>query len=364
MAKYAHLNMNSRANQPWTCVPCAVSLPSAEEFEKHCSEVDVAAHRFCAPCNIVFPTLARFHEHYADEHDVEVLVSPEAQKIKKEVAKERREANMTEDDKARQKAAEEQRKLQRQLEKAERKQKEMEQMKKELESKGPVVCVVCSKKFTTPGDYAQHLESGTHSAVKRHHVTQAVHMLDVAPPITLEPSLPYLAGLQDGAGGRTTSTITEYGSVPPSPTTPFTSIPSSPTGSEASSLAGPMVLASSMSTAVFSTDGSHLVSPTGSPFDPAIAYTPNDFAHLGIPYACALCFKTFRNVVQLTAHMNSPVHDPDAFKCPGPKCGRQFALVSGLIQHLESGSCKLASAGEIFERFALLTARFSKYLAV
>lgn len=267
-----------------------------------------------------------------------------------------------------QKAAEEQKKLQKKLEEAKRKRQELEERKKVFESKGPVTCVVCSGKFTTPGDYAQHLESGTHSKIKRHHVTRAVHMLDVVPPITLEPSIPYLAATV--TEGYTTSTITDISSVPSSPATPFSSlsVPTSPTASEADSqeipLTGPMVLASSVSSAAFVASNTHAASQVvGSPFDPAITYTANDFAHLGIPYACALCFKTFRNVVQLTAHMNSPVHDPDSFKCPGPKCGRQFALVSGLIQHLESGTCKLASAGEIFERFALLTARFSKHLA-
>jgi hypothetical protein len=58
--------------------------------------------------------------------------------------------------------------------------------------------------------------------------------------------------------------------------------------------------------------------------------------------------------------MNSPVHDPDAFLCP--KCNKQFVVVSALIQHLESGCCNLASPGEIFSRFALLTARFSRLL--
>ncbi|KAJ3533562.1 hypothetical protein NMY22_g7287 [Coprinellus aureogranulatus] len=58
--------------------------------------------------------------------------------------------------------------------------------------------------------------------------------------------------------------------------------------------------------------------------------------------------------------MNSPVHDPDAFKCPNLKCGRDFALVSGLIQHLESGRCKMASAGEIFERVLLRMSNVQK----
>lgn len=288
------------------------------------------------------------------------LVSPEAKKIKREVAKEKRESKMTEEERARQKAAEEERKQQKGIEEAERRRQEMEQRKKELESKGPVACVVCSKKFATPGDYAQHLESGTHSKIKRHHVTQAVHMLDVVPPITLAPSIPQLSSTE--TGGYTTSTITPFSSVPSSPTGD-TSEAGSPLH-HAGSLAGPVVLASATPSVAFMNHDTHSASSIISPFDPAITYTPNDFAHLGIPYACALCFQTFRTIVQLTAHMNSPVHDPDAFKCPSPKCGRQFALVSGLIQHLESGCCKLASAGEIFERFALLTTRFSKYLAV
>lgn len=89
-------------------------------------------------------------------------------------------------------------------------------------------------------------------------------------------------------------------------------------------------------------------------------YVPEDFTNLGIPYACPICFKTFRTVRSLTEHMNSPVHDPDAFMCP--KCDGRFGYVSALIQHLESGSCKLASHAEIFERFERLTASFSRLL--
>jgi hypothetical protein len=91
-------------------------------------------------------------------------------------------------------------------------------------------------------------------------------------------------------------------------------------------------------------------------------YVPGDFVNQGIPYACPICLKTFRNVFALTSHMNSPVHDPDAFMCP--KCNKNFRLVSGLIQHLEGGSCKLASPAEIYDRFARLTASFSRLLTV
>jgi hypothetical protein len=93
-------------------------------------------------------------------------------------------------------------------------------------------------------------------------------------------------------------------------------------------------------------------------------YVPDDFIHLNVPYACPMCASTFRTVIGLTAHMNSPVHDPKEFFCPNLKCNRQFVVVSALIQHLESGRCGLASMDEIFERFGQITAGISNLLTV
>lgn len=290
-------------------------------------------------------------------------MSPEAAKVRKEVAKEKWEARLSEEAKARLEAAQEEKKLKKdkkKRQKAERKMQGLQNARQVLESMGPVRCQLCSKEFGTPGDYAQHLESGTHPNVKRQNVTQAVNMLGVIPPISLTPSIEFSSSADTGS--VTASTITPFTSPPSSPGTGgFASVAGSPLGGT-TALPGTMIVTSPLSSGIFEAQDTRSVYHTNSPFDPTITYTPNDFLHLGIPYACALCFKTFRDVVQLTAHMNSPVHDPDAFKCPNPKCGQQFALVSGLIQHLESGRCKLASGAEIFERFALMTAKFSKYL--
>ena len=246
---------------------------------------------------------------------------------------------------------------------AERKAQERQALRREIESMGPVQCHLCPMTFKAPAAYAQHLESNSkkHRQINRHHVTQAVQLLDVIPPITLQPSIEYQPSVK-------AESIVSSSSI-----SPFTGAPSSPRtdmeGSwillrDESTTSSPVVLASPASMAsVRGTMDSPTPSAIFSPLHGPKTYTVNDFTSLGIPYACPICLKTFRTVHQLTGHMNSPVHDPDAFKCPKPDCGRQFALVSGLIQHLESGSCKLASAGEIFERFALLTARFSKYLA-
>lgn len=352
-----------RHRRRWVCVPCMVAYPSEISYNQHCNEVDIPAHRYCTPCNILFSALWMYHAHHTDRHNfLTPLVSPEAAKVKEEVARERREVGLSDAEKARREKRRKLQELEEKWQAGESKRREADDLRQELKSMGPVECALCARKFGTPGDYAQHLESGTHHTVKRQNVTQAVHMLDVIPPITLAATIQYPSSAE--SDGYTTSTITPFSSVPSSPIGGASEVELDSPIREVASLAGPVVLASSASSVTFATHDSRIVSPTRSPFEPAIEYTPNDFAHLGIPYACALCFKTFRTVVQLTAHMNSPVHDPDAFKCPGPNCGRQFALVSGLIQHLESGRCKLASAGEIFERFAMLTANFSKYLAV
>ncbi|TEB29282.1 hypothetical protein FA13DRAFT_671935 [Coprinellus micaceus] len=284
---------------------------------------------------------------------------------KKEEAKRKREAERKkEEERKRQEKERKKQEEKRKRQEAERKRQEAERRRQE--SLKPIQCHLCLKRFKTPAAYAQHLESNSrkHPNVKRHHVTQAVHMLDIIPPITLAPSIG--SEYQPSTLGHTES-VTGSSTI-----SPFTSVPSSPrTDADGSwillgdedSVSGSVVLASSVSTAMSRVADSPPPPHTFSPLDEPTTYTPNDFASLGIPYACPICCKTFRTVVRLTHHMNSPVHDPDAFKCPKPECGRQFALVSGLIQHLESGTCKLASAGEIFERFALLTARFSKLLA-
>jgi hypothetical protein len=283
---------------------------------------------------------------------------------KKEAKRKREEERKKEEERKRQEKERKKQEEKRERQEAERERQETERRRQE--SLKPIQCHLCLKRFKTPAAYAQHLESNSrkHPNVKRHHATQAVRMLDIIPPITLAPSIG--SDYQPSTLGHTES-VTGSSII-----SPFTSVPSSPRtdvdGSwillgDEDSVSGSVVLASSVSIAMSRVADSPPPPHTFSPLDEPTTYTPNDFASLGIPYACPICCKTFRTVVRLTHHTNSPVHDPDAFKCPKPECGRQFALVSGLIQHLESGTCKLASAGEIFERFALLTARFSKLLA-
>ncbi|KAM6501678.1 hypothetical protein JOM56_001655 [Amanita muscaria] len=93
---------------------------------------------------------------------------------------------------------------------------------------------------------------------------------------------------------------------------------------------------------------------------PLITYQALARSFNGRGYQCHICRKTFPALQSLQAHLNSPVHDVDEFKCP--KCNTRFKLVSGLVQHLESASCGLSNVRDVERRFAQLTSRFSRLL--
>ncbi|QSZ31031.1 hypothetical protein DSL72_000592 [Monilinia vaccinii-corymbosi] len=59
----------------------------------------------------------------------------------------------------------------------------------------------------------------------------------------------------------------------------------------------------------------------------------------GYYYECTLCNAEFVTLMRLNAHLRSPVHDQKMYRCPGPRCGKDFRLLSGLVQHVESESC-------------------------
>jgi uncharacterized Zn-finger protein len=101
-------------------------------------------------------------------------------------------------------------------------------------------------------------------------------------------------------------------------------------------------------------------SPSRSFSPPLIAYLASANSSSSLGYQCHICHKTFSVLHSLESHMNSPVHDGDEFKCPG--CQRKFKLISGLVQHLESGSCGLSGKSDVEERFFGITAQFTRAL--
>ncbi|KAJ8494949.1 hypothetical protein ONZ45_g13059 [Pleurotus djamor] len=82
----------------------------------------------------------------------------------------------------------------------------------------------------------------------------------------------------------------------------------------------------------------------------------------GKAYQCCLtgCRKSFQTLAALNSHLNSPAHDRDEFKCP--KCSTKFKLISGLVQHIESGVCKAAQLKKVEEYYGDLTAAFTRAL--
>ena len=61
----------------------------------------------------------------------------------------------------------------------------------------------------------------------------------------------------------------------------------------------------------------------------------------GSAFECVLCHKTFARLPHLNAHLQSPAHADKLYKCPTmfDGCGMQFRTLSGVVQHVENGSC-------------------------
>ncbi|TGO40927.1 hypothetical protein BHYA_0029g00370 [Botrytis hyacinthi] len=56
-------------------------------------------------------------------------------------------------------------------------------------------------------------------------------------------------------------------------------------------------------------------------------------------YEYSMCHRGFNTLQGLNCHLRSPVHDQRMYRCPGPSCGKDFIVLSGLVQHVESESC-------------------------
>jgi hypothetical protein len=90
-------------------------------------------------------------------------------------------------------------------------------------------------------------------------------------------------------------------------------------------------------------------------------YSATELAFNGSAYECYLCHRTFGILNSLNAHLNSPAHDADEFKCP--KCKVAFKLISGLIQHIESEVCGMAKFKQVEDQTSALTSQFARLLA-
>jgi len=77
-------------------------------------------------------------------------------------------------------------------------------------------------------------------------------------------------------------------------------------------------------------------------YTPPPTYTATNSAWNGSSWECYFCHLEFQTKAQLNQHLASPKHSATPnkiYKCPNSTCGKQFAALSGLGQHIERGSC-------------------------
>jgi hypothetical protein len=72
-----------------------------------------------------------------------------------------------------------------------------------------------------------------------------------------------------------------------------------------------------------------------------------DRAWNGSGYECYLCHKEFGALRALNQHLGSAAHERNLYHCPKGGCGREYKLLSALVQHVESESCGLMRFGQV-----------------
>ncbi|XEV05266.1 hypothetical protein FSHL1_010553 [Fusarium sambucinum] len=77
-------------------------------------------------------------------------------------------------------------------------------------------------------------------------------------------------------------------------------------------------------------------------WQPTIHYQATELAYnpyLG-EYECYLCHDSFRRLSSLNQHLESPRHQQNLYHCPNRSCFKEFTTLAGLVNHLESESCR------------------------
>jgi hypothetical protein len=72
-----------------------------------------------------------------------------------------------------------------------------------------------------------------------------------------------------------------------------------------------------------------------------------DRAWNGYNYECYFCTREFNTLRALNQHLKSPAHEQNMYRCPKSGCGKNYKLLSGLVQHVESESCGLMRFSQV-----------------
>ena len=89
------------------------------------------------------------------------------------------------------------------------------------------------------------------------------------------------------------------------------------------------------------TNPSRLISGPDGPTPPTVTKTwATERSWNGSAYECFLCHATFRSLMALNTHLNSPRHQEKIYRCPNrTTCGVEFRTLSALTQHVEAEKC-------------------------
>ncbi|KZO94067.1 hypothetical protein CALVIDRAFT_484868 [Calocera viscosa TUFC12733] len=107
------------------------------------------------------------------------------------------------------------------------------------------------------------------------------------------------------------------------------------------------------------TNPSRLITgPVGSrQLQPTATYIATERSWNGNGYECYFCHKEFKYLAQLNQHLASPKHtkpEEMIYRCPNRDCNMKKATLSGLCQHIESGSCgvnRFSSVTDAMDQF-------------
>ncbi|KAF4954854.1 hypothetical protein FGADI_4956 [Fusarium gaditjirri] len=64
-------------------------------------------------------------------------------------------------------------------------------------------------------------------------------------------------------------------------------------------------------------------------------------------YECYFCGDLFRQLSSLNQHLASPRHQQELYHCPNRKCLKEFTTLAGMVNHLESESCRFLRFGAV-----------------
>jgi hypothetical protein len=291
------------------CVDCNHSFSTMSAFLTHRMKATHASEFICCDCDLRFRDVHALNAHMSSAAHRKPLSEKKMEKRKGPYCKDCRREFTTKE--------------------------RLEQHLRSLKHKplSALVCPVgdgCRRKFPSPSALLLHLESGgCQSGMDRNEILRLVQLTDQEHAIHSLPILPptELAGHSASPGpspslGSDISLMSGNGQSEWSLLSPAPSMGSVEDSSEQWSLL----------------ESSQLSLEGGVSLDSAVATA----------LQCPLCprkKKTFTTMIALQLHMESAAHSPKVYHCPTIFAGKKgsinkkFSTLSGLVQHLESGSC-------------------------